>query len=152
VATTSFSWWGTPSHLSVLNSRQRLSVPYSHVCMFRMPRAGACRQIDVRDPLPQYPQNVLCVQSNGTAMAISGTQVKQLKDCLAVPTPACFLQLQNVLLDTGCIDCLPYLQNLHTRVDQYCAGRPEEDCVRTPAPCPTIDPIGTVTIFGFRAP
>lgn len=102
---------------------------------------AACKEIKVIEPLkasgghPSTPSSI-CGTVNSTMDTIRGADVRLLHTCLQEPTPQCYLQAQQILLRTGCLDCLPYLQEHDARDVAYCREHEsKQDCEAALAPC-----------------
>ena len=70
--------------------------------------------------------------------------MSEIISCLQNPGEGqCFVEIQSLMLATGCIDCLPYVQNHQDRVKQFCQPlKSQAACVAQEAPCPQYDLIG----------
>ena len=84
-------------------------------------RCADCKEIDIVGPFTDsQPGDTFCVPSSAFATDIPDADVQLIKECLSNPSPACFVRLQVILAETGCVDCLPFIQNLEDIVNTYC--------------------------------
>ena len=113
---------------------------WSHSRTLPLPPAD-CKEIKVSKPLPATASSAgspasICGTTNSTMSTISGADWRLLSTCLNKPTPQCYIRAQEILLQTGCVDCLPYLQEHDTRANAYCSERASKrDCEAASAPC-----------------
>ena len=84
-----------------------------------------------------------CAPNSSVGHNITGADAAAISACLVYPgSGACWLYLQDVLVATGCVDCLPFASAQKDRLREYCkSARTREECATRVGPCQHRSPI-----------
>jgi hypothetical protein len=113
-------------------------------------RGAGCKLIAVQNALGEEV-DAICGTKNATVATLRLEEANLMRTCMQTPTPDCYLKTQDILLKTGCINCLPYIQDHDSRATEYCEPhKTREECSRTVAPCPRTDPVRMRPLPGLQ--
>ena len=106
-----------------------------------------CKEVVVVAPFASQPGaagpgGTACLPTNAPNDTVTGEARSRLNACIKQPNPQCFVELQFVLAQTGCVNCLPFIQQTEERIAQYCSDYTEQmTCEAATTPCPSTEAI-----------